>query len=253
MLLAVLAGLSFVIVGAIVGVRMLLLARRTGGTPERILGAGLCGLTFVTLPCIALGFGLRLGPVWLEKLLFVAGLLPVIGLAAAIHAFTALVFRPSSRVAWGLVGLATLLAAVGTAGTILTRFAAWHADRVVSAHWTVLLIGVFVLGFTWSGAESLRYHRVMGRRLALGLVDPAVCNRFLLWGLGGLGAVLGVVIVIGSLLAGWRVVSHPLPIFGIALAGFSVSLSWWLAFLPPAAYLERLRRRVPPDPHAPIQ
>ena len=37
MLLAVLAGLSFVIVGAIVGVRMLLLARRTGGTPERIV------------------------------------------------------------------------------------------------------------------------------------------------------------------------------------------------------------------------
>lgn len=241
MLLAVLAGLSFVVVGAIVGVRMLLLARRTGGQPERILGTSLCALVFVTIPCITVGFGLHLGPVWLEKLLFVLGLLPMIGFAAAIPAFTAQVFRPYSSWAWSLVLLAALLAATGVAGTILTRLPVWELDRVVSPVWSIMLVGTFVLGLAWSGLESLHYHVKLRRRLALGLVEPVVCNRFFLWGFGGLGAVFGIVVVIVSLLLGWRVVTHPIPILGIAFSGFSLSITWWLAFLPPAAYLARLR------------
>jgi hypothetical protein len=246
MLLAVLAGASFLLVGTIVGVRMLLLARRTRQAPETLLGAGLCALTFVTIPCVSLGFGLRLGPVWLEKLLFVVGLVPVIGFAAVLHAFTARVFRPGSRMAWGLVIAATLVAAIGTGGTVLSRFAAWEVDRVVSVHWTVMLVGSVVFGLAWSGFESLNYHRKMRLRLGLGLVDPVVCDRFFLWGFGGVAAVFGVAIVIGSLLVGWRVVNHPLPILGIAFAGFSLSISWWLAFLPPEAYLRHLRARVQP-------
>jgi len=246
MLLAVLAGISFLLVGTVVGVRMLLLARRTREAPEALLGAGLCAVTFVTIPCIALGFGLRLGPVWLEKLLFAAGLVPMIGFATVLHAFTARVFRPRSRVAWGLVIAATLVAGVGTGGTVLSRFAAWDVDSVVSVHWTLMLVGSFVFGLGWSGVESLRYHRKMRLRLGLGLVDPVVCDRFFLWGFGGVAAVFGVAVVIVSLLLGWRVVTHPLPILGIAFAGFSLSITWWLAFLPPEAYLRRLRARLLP-------
>lgn len=246
MLLAVLAGASFLFVGTIVGVRMLLLACRTREAPEALLGAGLCALTFVTIPCITLGFGFRLGPVWLEKLLFAVGLVPMIGFAAALHAFTARVFRPRSRAAWGLVIAATLAAGIGTAGTVLSRFAAWDVDRVVSVHWTVMLVGSFVFGLAWSGIESLRYHRKLRRRLGLGLVDPVVCDRFFLWGFGGVAAVFGVAVVLVSLLLGWRTVNHPVPILGIAFAGFSLSITWWLAFLPPEAYLNHLRARLLP-------
>ena len=245
MLLALLAGLSFLIVGAVVGVRMLLLARRTRGIPEWILGSGLCALVFVTIPCITIGFGLRLGPVWLEKALFLAGLGPVIGFAVALFAFTAIVFRPASIVAWSLVVAAGVVATTGMAGTVATRFAEWDADRVVSVHWTVMMVGAVVAGFLWSGLESLRYHWKLRRRLQLGLADPVVCNRFLLWGVGGLATVAGVAVVIVSLLLGWRVVSHPVPVLGLACALFSTSITWWLAFVPPAPYLARLRANQP--------
>ena len=49
----------------------------------------------------------------------------------------------------------------------------------------------------WGAVESLRYYALMRRRLRLGLADPLVTNRFLLWGLGigaaGVGSLISVV------------------------------------------------------------
>ena len=38
-----------------------------------------------------------------------------------------------------------------------------------------------VLAFAWGGFEALRYFFLLRRRQALGLADPVVTNRFLLW------------------------------------------------------------------------
>ena len=43
----------------------------------------------------------------------------------------------------------------------------------------------------WGAAESLRYFSMMRRRAKLGLADPLVTNRFLLWGLGIGAAMVG--------------------------------------------------------------
>ena len=47
----------------------------------------------------------------------------------------------------------------------------------------------------WGSLEALSYWRRMQKRTAIGLADPAVTNRFLLWGIGagaaGVGSLIG--------------------------------------------------------------
>lgn len=247
-ILALAAGASFLVVGTLVGVRLLLLAHRTRSLPELLLGAGLSSLTFVTLPLIAVSLGARLGDTTLQTALFATGLVPVIGFAMCLHAFTARVFRPGRLWATAAVVLSGVVASIGTVGTVAGRLSAWEADRVVALQWTALMVAPFLAGMAWTGIESIVYHRRLRRRLALGLADPVVCNRFALWAIGNLGAVVGLSVMLASMFVGWRVVEHPLPILGIAFAGLALSGSWSLAFLPPAAYLRRLRERAPTSP-----
>lgn len=44
------------------------------------------------------------------------------------------------------------------------------------------------LAFVWMPYESFRYWRLMRRRVRLGLADPVLANRFLLWSIFGVGA-----------------------------------------------------------------
>jgi len=242
-IIALVAGASFVVVGTLVGVRMLLLARRTRDVPELLLGAGLTSLTFVTIPAIGLSLGARVGSTAFQTTLFGVGLVPVAGFAMCLYAFTARVFRPDAAWARASIWAAGILSGVGIAGTISARVSAWEVDGVVGAHWTAWLVAPFLLAMAWTGIESLLYASRLRRRLALGLADPVVCNRFLLWAIGNLTAVAGTVLIPISLALGWRVVSHPVPMLGIAIAGLALSASWSLAFMPPVGYLRWIRER----------
>ncbi len=243
MLLAALAGACFLGVGTLVGFRLLFLGLRGGGLPEILLGAGLCSLTVVTLPALALSLGLKLGSPELQHGLYAAGLVPVVGFAMCLYAFTARVFHPRSAWAWLAVAGAGVAASLGVVGTFVTRVAAWEQDRVVSAHWSLLIMGCFAAGLAWTGVEAALYRSKLRRRVALGMADPVVSNRFLLWAIGSLAAVAGILTTGASLALGIRVVSHPVPILGIALAGMSLSVCWALAFFPPRRYCEQLRQR----------
>jgi hypothetical protein len=234
-----LAAICYLIVGTTVGVRMLALSRRTGELPERLLGAGLSSVTFVTLPLVALALVVKPGGPELQQILYAFSFVPVVAFAMSIFAFTALVFRHSTRVATLSVALAGLLTTIGVAGIVLSRVAVWGADRVVGAHWTQLVVGVFVAGFLWTGIESIAYYGPMRRRLRLGLADPVVCDRIRLWAIGSLVAAVSLCGLAFSMQMGWRAVNHPVPILSISAAGFSVSITWYLAFLPPAFYLRR--------------
>jgi len=91
----------------------------------------------------------------------------------------------------------------------------------------------------WAGA---RYWRMLRRRLSLGLADPVVVNRILLWSAAAWAITLqylystGVVIVTGgSSISG----------FGIALVsslGLIAAGTMLLAFFPPRSYLLWLER-----------
>jgi hypothetical protein len=155
--------------------------------------------------------------------------------------FVVIVYRPGSRIARGL--------AVALGVVLWSGWLAFVADGGLygnesAAYWVTLgVIGGFPL---WSMAESYAYWRRMRRRLAIGLADPLVCNRFLLWTLASvssLGSIWCVNVpllvrsfVAGTDLAGLTVVS----LLVTALFGIATVSIYWLTFFPPVWYRDRI-------------
>ena len=95
-----------------------------------------------------------------------------------------------------------------------------------------------IVGFSyvWTAIESFRYRAMLRRRVALGLAEPGLANRFLLWGLAGVFASAGIGISTWIALSGVDPTGHPVSMLAIGTAGFVTSLALYLAFVPPAAY-----------------
>ncbi len=99
----------------------------------------------------------------------------------------------------------------------------------------------------WGSFEALRFWLRMRRRLALGLANPEVANRFLLWGIGAGTAGLGS--AIGTLFAIVTGVSYLEAAWMVALLsglGFIAAVAMWLAFLPPATYTRWILAKASP-------
>ena len=240
-LVAAFGGGSFVLASLVLGGRLMLLARKTRGMPEFVLGFGLFimgGLGYplmgVAQQATGLDLGVRIAMIVTQMLFAGVGM-------TGITLFTRRVFRPQERwAAWttplcaGAYLVLLLLQGLGAG------FAATLGGSGIWFHSTY--IGIAVMG--WTGWESLRYHGLMRRRLAIGIADPVVVDRFRLWAISMFAA--AAISTIGVLLQ---------RIFGISINGTTaghllvgplglvISISLWLAFLPPAGYLERVRRR----------
>ena len=102
----------------------------------------------------------------------------------------------------------------------------------------------------WVSWEPLRYHVMMRRRLKLGLAEPIVVDRFLLWGVGSASRLVLVLFGVGSAL--W--VRHLEPstaltfskwvLGGTSICGLIASVAYWLAFHPTPAYQRWVERRL---------
>jgi hypothetical protein len=89
------------------------------------------------------------------------------------------VFRPSG--VWGAIGAG--ICAVSLLGSLvwdLTAQAGWwpYDATLPSAHAGQVAMA---MPFAWSAVESFGRYRQLGRRIALGLADPILQNRFALW------------------------------------------------------------------------
>jgi hypothetical protein len=231
--------LAFLVASLAVGVRLLRLGWHTRQIPELTIGAGLViGVAGAYVPeTIALATDLMSEAT--EK--------PVLGVtqvatrltALSILFFTWRVFRPQERWAAGLVGLLTLLLLVSYFGFPFSRiYVVTVSDRIWFDVYTVSRTACLA----WGAVESLVYHRGARRRLLLGLADPVVTNRFLLWGTGlaATSALMGTHLWARALgvdpgSAGWVLLESMLGLVG------AVAMS--LAFFPPAAYRRLLTAR----------
>jgi hypothetical protein len=234
---------TFFIVSLVVGVRLLLLWWRTRQLPELLIGIGVLGIGPV-------GYGLAVAArLVIEPKPGVGAVLATIGALAVVigagakFTFNWRVYHPESRA----VGLIPLVAGPVLLAAWLTDLATegfLHADP--SRPVTLIRNFLQIACLLWGSGEAIRYWTLMRRRVRLGLGDPVVANRFLLWGIGagaaGLGSFIGIAaqVVGGAALgqASWVMVSS-------SLHGLVAAVALWFAFVPPAFYRRYIESRAP--------
>jgi hypothetical protein len=240
--LAGLCLLLFVVVSSVTGLRVLLLARRSRGVPELLMGSGMVSIAALGYPAsLAAGFGGSVGDLNLP-LYAIGSFLTQLGVAL-IYAFTWQVFRPGAGWAKALVaaGSAIMLASlVGTAAA-LAGAAPETLSHIAARSWLGVAMVGYTSGFLWTAVEGVVHYRSALRRVAFGLADPVVANRFLLWGVFGL---MATGINFASALGNWMGIDpsrSPVVLVPMGVLGAGASLAMSLAFFPPARYLAWLR------------
>jgi len=222
-----LAGIIYLIVGA----RLLRLGERTGEVPERLRGG-----TFLAMGVSAVLYVLptfsRFESLWTP--LTFAGRVAFFPAVVMLALFTRRVFRPDPR--WGawLVWGTAILFVTGVGGS------AWGGDWEgfsISNRWFWLEWLGFTFPFGWAGSEAFIQYRRARRRLDLGLCDPLICNRYLLWALFGALQTCSSLVLLpqyseyettSQFTATWD------TLYGVSIIASIVMI--WLVFFPPAFY-----------------
>ncbi len=227
-----------------VGCKLVLLWRRTRQVPEMSLGFGLV-IVALSMPLSAVG---RMPATAMEpvgRFCFAAGLfVAVVGIAGMVF-FNYWVFRRGRRWAW-LLFVAICVLLVSTVGYMSAMN--WQGESVaaikkVMRPGTLTLMATLVGCFAWGGVESFRYRAAARRQAALGLGDPVITNRFLLWGVASTTCSLLMGVIIVCVLGGMTILREPAPLAAIAGCGLVMSASWYLTFFAPEPYLRYVRER----------
>lgn len=250
--LYLLSTLIFAAMAAVVGVRLVALSRRTGGLPERLLGWGLqltaCwgyGVMIVTIVTQrALGLGdhpLGMACIALGWVLHNAGVLCMLR-------FNLVVFRP--REAWARWLALAMTAVLWIGWGLYVWNGGLHTGAPSVWYWVMFATtGTYPL---WGAAESFRYWRQMRRRLALGLAEPMLVDRFRIWGIASASAAAAIWAVNAPFLMGLTIGSpeaaEVTAISRLVTAGFGLVTigAYWLTFFPPAFYRQRVASRSAP-------
>jgi hypothetical protein len=233
--LVALSTLAFIGVGGTVGVRLLLLARRTGGLPERALGIGFTLVAGLGYPLTLVAMVPAL-PEGVAHAAFVAAMMATSVGSAAIFVFTRTAFRPEARWALAAVVAAALLL-LGLGGLAIVQSigqpqAAWVRTDL-AAQLRQQLMG---LAYAWTAVEGFLQWRAGRKRQALGLADAAVVNRFALWAIAGVGASSGSLVIGLALAMGLIPTDAAWARLGIGIGGLVASVAVGLAFMPPRRY-----------------
>ena len=231
------------LVGTLVGLKLLTIAARSRKFPELAIGCALFAYAGLSQPALlvqeALGeeasLGLRMGIAAFRMLAFYVTLL-------SLSLFTWQVFGAESRWRQALIAGVAVTGLLFTALTIRTAWLQITASVPLDLYGRIGITPHFTLAFGWVSLESLRYHAQMRRRQALGLADPVVTNRFLVWGAGeGVASLVVLALFVTSAVHAETSIGDPLIRLFMTLAGLVNALVWWLSFMPPKAYLRWVR------------
>lgn len=240
-----LAGAVFVITCSVVGGRLLWLAWKTRELPELCIGAGLLSVVGLGFPLIvASGMGPR-AVVELSLPLLAIGLGFVALGTVCLYAFTWRVFRPRNPWAKRIVVGAALGLVVVVVGSVraFTLARPEQLSMDTGLDWLVWTRVAILGAYLWTGIESYNHYRMARRRLSLGLAEPVVTNRLLLWSLtGGIEVAINAVDLVLQL-RGVNLMVDPRAMAVTAIGGVMASAMMYLTFLPPKAYLGWVRGR----------
>jgi hypothetical protein len=218
---------AFVLASLVVGARLLLLARRTRQAPEFAIGTALFlggGVGYVLL-MLVLGFHAVEGTP-ASAGVFLGSTATAIG-AASLAFGVRRIFRPLDRAS----AIGVLVAAALLATTLGGRLLDPH--RVPAAPWIFwIATTVSAAIYAWSALESFHFHTQMQRRVRLGIAEPALARRFLLWGVAASAAVgMHLASMLSRILVGTAALPEWLA--GVKSAfGLVAAAGLWLAFFP---------------------
>jgi hypothetical protein len=226
------------LVGVWLGVKLVLMSKRSGEWPEFYIGTGL--LMYAGVAQVGMLLAHIIGKEQPFAVLMTLALIRILAFVATLLCFTIFtwtVFGIESPVRRAMAALVSGLALVGA---LLLTYAIWiqlGGGERLPGYYRLGLNVSFVVQFLWMGIESLRYYSLMNRRLALGLAEPVVVNRFFVWGIGAVLSglcVLGLFVasLLGHGLADGSVWSEGLVTF----AGLLNAVIWWISLAPPAFY-----------------
>jgi hypothetical protein len=233
--------LAFFVAALAVGVRLLALWRRTRQLPELLVAIGVLGIGPVGFGSMVAGTAVYETHAAAATWLFAVGYCAVLLGVLAQYVFNWKVYHASSWLAFGVVAVAGICTATILALRIFhAGFGPDDPTGPLRLSQSLAQVGALL----WGSVEALLYWVKMRRRSRLGLADPVVTNRFLLWGIGAgaagvgtaIGTVAAVVTGVTTLHADWVMASS-------SFHGFVAAVAMFLAFVPPKAYLRIVQRR----------
>lgn len=230
--LIVIGNLIWILLVAL-GVSLVSIGWRARSAAEPVLGVGI----------MLMGPGAGLLALALKTKIFAVGVTGVVmfGLGTtAMPVFTYLVFRrgiPAARLFAGAMVFFTLLATVHQLELII------HGTGAARPSLPFLFSRMLSQG--WAASEALRFRRMYVKRLALGLADPVIANRFFLYAIWTGVLALMPVITITAAVAGdtigiaWQeAVLRPMRLVALIAA-----TALYLTFLPPRRYIRWIEAR----------
>ena len=227
----------------VIGIRLVLLSRRNQARPELYVGLSVIfgGVLGASLEAGAIAV-LRQTPGASIGASLVAGkLFGLVGLLMQ-GLFIRMVFRPDARWATGLVAAILLLPITALLGFLSSGT---FSSGVISPGWFGVELVGRLAGSVWMVFEAVRYHGLMKKRLALGLADPVVTNRFALWAWAGVCSIAMLLTSVPPAFLGPSEKALLIPdLLLFSVCGIASSLFYGLAFFPPVAYRRRLQRAV---------
>jgi hypothetical protein len=229
---------AFILASAVLGVRLLLLWRRTGEVPEGVLGAsflagGVLGYAAMFVASYQVAAGRPPEQVHPYTLAGVAGACTA---SCLIARGSHLVFRPGQGWA-AFLAIALAVSMVGLLGV----FARWPLDDVVGR--SRLLWATFMtasLSYTWATFECFQLHDVLAKRARVGLASPLLADRARLWGFAfGSVVLMYWVPFVDYLVHDPMMAARPWTQTVSSLFGLTCAAAIWLGFFPPAFYRRR--------------
>jgi hypothetical protein len=223
------AGFVYMLAGA----RLVMLGIRTEEIPERLLGG-----SFVLYGISGALYSVAVFEMFsaVETPIFFAARIAYVPGSVLIALFTARVFRPNERWARGLVWSVAALGIVGVGGSVVLR-GDWEGFSLSNGWFWLEWVG-YTLPFCWAAVEAFNQYLQARRRVRIGVCEPSVCNRMLLWSLFGALQFASCVLVLGQYAAYERenVFSSTWDLLYSA-ATISALVVMCMAFFPPQFYL----------------
>jgi hypothetical protein len=178
---AILGGVIAGLVSFIVGVRLIRMSWQSQKTPEFLLGVTLLlwGLSYA---CWQIPIAMANQP--LTRPLFFAGRAFSCGATIFFASFTWIAFRSQARWAKALFFAIAISVFAGVAGSFAVGD--WEGIRPLSNPWWWADWAAALVAVSWVGVEGFINYLNARQRVRLGLCDPLVCNRYLLWGITGI-------------------------------------------------------------------